>query len=141
MHFLQNSSTKLAEIFCMNSLICNSSPCKSSQTGVFGVKIVAQGRGIVLVKLSSVSLSFFRAMEDLTDSDRMWLKKIEDHKPNLLDLSENDRLWLKKMEETLKKGEILYQAWKLMKRSAEKEFRLLLKLLPVELVTSPLYLK
>ena len=45
MHFLQNSSTKLAEIFCMHSLICNSSPCKSSQTGVFGVKIVAQGGG------------------------------------------------------------------------------------------------
>ena len=85
-------------------------------------------------------------MEDLTDSDRMWLKKIEDHKPNLSDLDESERVWLKKIEETKPN---LLDLWKLMNgerctvpgaESAEEEFRLLLKLFPVELVTSPLYL-
>ena len=86
-------------------------------------------------------------MEDLTDSDRLWLKKIEDHKPNLLDLDESERLWLKKIKETKPN---LLDLWKLMNgercavpgaESAEEEFRLLLKLFPVELVTRPLYLK
>ena len=71
---------------------------------------------------------------------------MEDHKPNLLDLEESDRLWLKKMEET--KPDLL-DLWYLMhseqctvrRESPEKEFQLLLKLFPVELVTPPLYLK
>ena len=53
MHFLQFSSTKLADFWNMNSFLCHLSPCKISQTGVFGVKLLVQGRGDYL-RLSSV---------------------------------------------------------------------------------------
>ena len=45
MHFLQFSSTKLADFWNMNSFLCHLSPCKILQTGVFGVKLLVQGRG------------------------------------------------------------------------------------------------
>ena len=52
------------------------------------------------------------------------------------DLEERERLWLKEMEETKSQDEILTHLSELMysEKSVEKEFRLLLKILPVQLV-------
>ena len=59
------------------------------------------------------------------------------------DLEESDRSWLKQMEETKSKDKILYHMLELLystksycgsKESADNEFGLLLKLLPLELV-------
>ena len=54
------------------------------------------------------------------------------------DLEESERLWLKEMEETKSQDEILTHLSELMysKKSVEKEFRLLLKILPVQLVAN-----
>ena len=54
------------------------------------------------------------------------------------DLEESERLWLKEMEETKSQDEILTHLSELMysEKSVEKEFRLLLKILPVQLVAN-----
>ena len=59
------------------------------------------------------------------------------------DLEESERLWLRKMEEEKSSSEILSHLLELMhssnlsKEKAEKEFGLLLKILPLQLVNSP----